>query len=76
VQYGAIREKEKIEKEFRRGKSWSIDLEWIFIMKCIWHKYKIWLLIGVFYTAYCVIKSFKILKHIDIHKIKLIANRS
>jgi len=45
-------------------------------MKSIWHKYKIWLLIGMFYTAYCAVKSFKMLKHIDIHKIKLSANRS
>ena len=45
-------------------------------MKWIWHKYKIWLLIGVFYAAYGVVKSFKMLKHMDIHKIKLSANRS
>ena len=45
-------------------------------MKSIWHKYKVWLLIGVFYTAYGVVKGFKMLKHIDIHKIKLSTNRS
>jgi hypothetical protein len=45
-------------------------------MKGIWHKYKIWLLIGVFYAAYCAVKGFKMLKHIDIHKVKLSANRS
>ena len=45
-------------------------------MKYIWHKYKIWLLIVVFYTVYCVVKSYKMIKQIDIHKIKLSANRS
>jgi hypothetical protein len=45
-------------------------------MKYIWQKYKIWLLIAVFYTAYLLVKSFKILKQIDIYKIKLSANRS
>jgi hypothetical protein len=30
----------------------------------------------VFYTAYCVVKSFKMFKHIEIYKIKLSANRS
>ena len=45
-------------------------------MKTIWHKYKIWLLIIVFYTAYCVAKSFKMFKQMDSHKIKLSANRS
>jgi hypothetical protein len=30
----------------------------------------------VFYAAYCAVKGFKMLKHIDIHKVKLSANRS
>ena len=45
-------------------------------MKWIWQKYKIWLLVGVFYSAYCVVKGFKMLKRIDIHRIKLSADRS
>ncbi len=47
-----------------------------FIMKGIWQKYKIWLLIGVFYIAYCVVKGFKMVKQIDMHKNKLSADRS
>ena len=31
-------------------------------MKCIWQKYKIWLLIGAFYAAYGAVKAFKMLK--------------
>jgi hypothetical protein len=30
----------------------------------------------VFYIAYCAVKSFKMLKHIDIQKIKLSTDRS
>ena len=45
-------------------------------MKTIWQKYKIWLLIVLFYAAYMLAKSLKILKHIDIHKINLTSNRS
>ena len=44
-------------------------------MKGIWHKYKIWLLIGVFYAAYCVVKGFKMVKQIDKHKIETFAKR-
>ena len=44
-------------------------------MKFIWQKYKTWLLILVFYAVYGAIKSFKMLKHINIHKIKLSTNR-
>ena len=45
-------------------------------MKSIWHRYKIWLLIGFFYGAYCVAKGFKMVKQIDIHRNKLNADRS
>ncbi len=45
-------------------------------MKGIWHKYKIWLLIGVFYAVYWVVKGFKMVKQIDIHKNKPSADRS
>jgi hypothetical protein len=45
-------------------------------MKGIWHKYKIWLLIGVFYAAYCVVKGIKMVKQIDILKNKLNTDRS
>jgi hypothetical protein len=45
-------------------------------MKCIWHKYKTWLLIVAFYTAYCVAKSLKMLKQIDTHGTIIGANRS
>jgi hypothetical protein len=44
-------------------------------MKGIWHKYKIWLLIGVFYAAYWVAKGFKIVKQIDMHKIETFVKR-
>jgi hypothetical protein len=40
-------------------------------MKTIWQKYKVWLLIVMFYTAYLAVKSLKVLRNIDIHKIKL-----
>ncbi|MGD9358513.1 MAG: hypothetical protein PVH85_06540 [Desulfobacterales bacterium] len=45
-------------------------------MKGIWHKYKIWLLIGFFYVAYGVAKGFKMVKQIDIHRNKLDVDRS
>jgi hypothetical protein len=53
-----------------------MDIDWILIMRFIWHKYKIWLLITVFYTAYLLVKSFKILMHFNIHKHNLNLNRS
>jgi len=40
-------------------------------MKTIWQKYKIWLLIVMFYAAYLAVKSLKVLKNIDIRKINL-----
>ena len=45
-------------------------------MKGIWHKYKIWILIGGFYAAYGVVKGIKMVKHIHMPKIKLSADRS
>jgi len=35
-------------------------------MKAIWHKYKVWLLISMFYAVYAVIKGFRTLKSMDI----------
>jgi len=35
-------------------------------MKGIWKKYKVWLLIWIFYSAYWVIKSIKMMKSIDL----------
>jgi len=35
-------------------------------MKGIWQKYKVWLLIWLFYTAYGFIKCIKMLKSIDV----------
>ena len=47
----------------------------IFIMKSIWQKYKIWLLIAGFYAVYSVLRIFKMLKHIGTQKIKLDTDR-
>lgn len=46
-----------------------------FIMKCIWQKYKIWLLIVMFYAVFGIVKIFKLLNQININKFKLSANR-
>ena len=35
----------------------------------VWQNFKIWLLIGLFYSVYCVIKSTKVLKRIAIPRI-------
>ena len=35
----------------------------------VWQNFKIWLLIGLFYSLYCVIKSMKALKRIAIPRI-------
>jgi hypothetical protein len=35
----------------------------------VWQKFKIWLLIGVLYTVYCVMKSTKAVKRIAIPRI-------
>ena len=74
--YGTDKDKKKIEEAFRTGTLSGVGLELFFIMKGIWQKYKIWLLIGVFYSAYWVVKGFKMLKRIDIHRIKLSADGS
>jgi len=34
-------------------------------MKGFWQKYKVWLLVWLFYTAYWIAKSIKMLKSID-----------
>ena len=61
-QYLIYKEKEKIEKELSREKYWCGEWERISSMKSIWRKYKVWLLIAVFYTIYGIVKSLKILK--------------
>jgi len=40
-------------------------------MKVIWQKYKVWLLIWLFYVAYYVIKSLIKLKSIDVQTARL-----
>jgi hypothetical protein len=33
-----------------------------FMMKTLWHKYKVWLLIGGLYSVFCMIRIFRALK--------------
>ena len=45
-------------------------------MKCIWQKYKVWVLIVMLYTLYGMMKVFKTIKRIDFHKSNFKDNRS